>query len=108
MALFNGQAKYLSDKHPDDTPLSGADLKKYVDSMRTHLGRITQDQRNKAKSGASGLKLQPNDRDASVIRMWSFVDEHIVRHRASKGGVSINVLHVHVFLFQIFCFYVVF
>jgi hypothetical protein len=88
------KAESLSKENPDETPINGGDLQKYVSCMRTRLGKITAD-RKKKKSGDAGkvpVDKKKTDRDEEVVKMWGFLLEHIQRQRQPVAcGVSINV-----------------
>ena len=91
-------SKEYQDKHKDEdetpTPITGADLQKYVSCMRTRIGKITADRKKKKSgdSGKAGGDKKKTDRDGEITKMWSFLQEHITRQRSAVAcGVSKNV-----------------
>ncbi|KAK4323029.1 hypothetical protein Pmani_006265 [Petrolisthes manimaculis] len=61
-----------------DPPLTAAELRRWIHSMRTRYGRLT-----KAKSG-SGASKPPTERDQWILQIFDFMGKHIVRHKATK------------------------
>ncbi|XP_050722488.1 uncharacterized protein LOC127001634 isoform X4 [Eriocheir sinensis] len=72
--LFEEKAKSLN------PPLTGEQLRRWFDTMRTRYGKLTN-----PKSGSWAHRL-PTDRDKWIMRLFSFLDTHIVRHKGRTRG----------------------
>ncbi|XP_050722489.1 uncharacterized protein LOC127001634 isoform X5 [Eriocheir sinensis] len=55
-------------------------LRRWFDTMRTRYGKLTN-----PKSGSWAHRL-PTDRDKWIMRLFSFLDTHIVRHKGRTRG----------------------
>ncbi|KAK3884286.1 hypothetical protein Pcinc_011451 [Petrolisthes cinctipes] len=76
-----------------DPPLTAAELRRWIHSMRTRYGRLT-----KAMSG-SGASKPPMERDKWILHIFDFMGKHIVRHKATKTLGIKEVTHIIVVLF---------